>query len=270
MKLTQWYCEFFDDLYLRVYQPLEAPEQVRREVDFIISALNLPKGTKILDLCCGQGRHSLELARRGYDVVGVDLSEALLYVARKRAEQEGLKVTFLHCDMREIDFNGEFDAVINMFTSFGYLESEAEDEKVLEKVSMALKRGGKFLLDIINRDRLIREFQAREWHAADEGWLVLEERKFDSLSGRMETRWVCVARDGVRYERLSSVRLYTASELRVMIERVGLEVINLFGDYDASPYSWNSHRLIVLAKKVAKRLSATHPKILQTVSSVPT
>lgn len=247
--MAQWYREFFDDLYLRVYQPLEAPEQVRREVDFIVKALDLPAGAKVLDLCCGQGRHSLELARRGFQVVGVDLSEALLYAARKRAESEGLSVTFLHCDMREIDFADEFDAVINMFTSFGYLESEAEDEKVLGRVAQALKSGGKFLLDVVNRDRLVRDFQAREWHAADEGWLVLEERTFDHLSGRMETRWVCVARDGVRYERLSSVRLYTASELRTMLERAGLKVTNLFGDYDGSPYSWNSQRLIVVACK---------------------
>jgi SAM-dependent methyltransferase len=247
--MAQWYREFFDDLYLRVYQPLEAPEQVRREVDFIVKALDLPAGAKVLDLCCGQGRHSLELARRGFQVVGVDLSEALLYAARKRAESEGLSVTFLHCDMREIDFAGEFDAVINMFTSFGYLESEAEDEKVLGKVAQALKSGGKFLLDVVNRDRLVRDFQAREWHAADEGWLVLEERTFDHLSGRTETRWVCVARDGVRYERLSSVRLYTASELRTMLERAGLKVTNLFGDYDGSPYSWDSQRLIVVACK---------------------
>jgi SAM-dependent methyltransferase len=247
--MAQWYREFFDDLYLRVYQPLEAPEQVRSEVDFIVKALDLPAGAKVLDLCCGQGRHSLELARRGFQVVGVDLSEALLYAARKRAESEGLSVTFLHCDMREIDFADEFDAVINMFTSFGYLESEAEDEKVLGKVAQALKSGGKFLLDVVNRDRLVRDFQAREWHAADEGWLVLEERTFDHLSGRMETRWVCVARDGVRYERLSSVRLYTASELRTMLERAGLKVTNLFGDYDGSPYSWDSQRLIVVACK---------------------
>jgi len=247
--MAQWYREFFDDLYLRVYQPLEAPEQVRREVDFIVKALDLPAGAKVLDLCCGQGRHSLELARRGFQVVGVDLSEALLYAARKRAESEDLSVTFLHCDMREIDFADEFDAVINMFTSFGYLESEAEDEKVLGKVAQALKSGGKFLLDVVNRDRLVRDFQAREWHAADEGWLVLEERTFDHLSGRMETCWVCVARDGVRYERLSSVRLYTTSELRTMLERAGLKVTNLFGDYDGSPYSWDSQRLIVVACK---------------------
>jgi len=151
--------------------------------------------------------------------------------------------------MREIDFADEFDAVINMFTSFGYLESEAEDEKVLGKVAQALKSGGKFLLDVVNRDRLVRDFQAREWHAADEGWLVLEERTFDHLSGRMETRWVCVARDGVRYERLSSVRLYTTSELRTMLERAGLKVTNLFGDYDGSPYSWDSQRLIVVSCK---------------------
>lgn len=247
--MAQWYREFFDDLYLQVYQPFEKPERVRSEVDFIVRTLGLPKGAKILDLCCGQGRHSLELARRGYEVVGVDLSEALLYVAKKRAEQEGLKVVFLHCDMREIDFNNEFDAVINMFSSFGYLENEAEDEKVLAKVAQALKEGGKFLLDVMNRDWLVRNFQPMGWRADDEGWFVLEERTFDHLSGRVETRWIFIARDGVRYERLSSIRLYTVSELRTMLERAGLQVTNLFGDYDSSPYTWDSQRLIVVATR---------------------
>ncbi|MCX7968299.1 MAG: methyltransferase domain-containing protein [Armatimonadetes bacterium] len=248
--MAQWYREFFDDLYLQVYQPFEKPEQVRHEVDFIVRALDLPKGAKVLDLCCGQGRHSLELARRGFQVVGVDLSEALLYAAKQRAEREGLTITFLQSDMRDIDFVNEFDAVINMFTSFGYLENEAEDGKVLEKVSQALKEGGKFLLDVMNRDWLVRNFQPMGWRADDEGWFVLEERTFDHLSGRVETRWIFIARDGVRYERLSSIRLYTASELRTMLERAGLQVINLFGDYDGSTYTWDSQRLIIVATRV--------------------
>jgi SAM-dependent methyltransferase len=247
--MAQWYREFFDDLYLQVYQPFETPERVRHEVDFIVRALDLPEGARVLDLCCGQGRHSLELARRGFQVVGVDLSEALLYAARQRAEREGLTITFLRSDMREIDFTDEFDAVINMFTSFGYLENEMEDEKVLRKVAQALKRGGKFLLDLMNRDWLIRNFQPMGWRADNEGWFVLEERNFDHLSGRIETRWIFVARDGVRYERLSSIRLYTASELRTMLERSGLQVTNLFGDYDGSPYTWDSQRLIVVATR---------------------
>lgn len=247
--MAQWYRDFFDNLYLQVYQPFETPELVRQEVDFIIRALALPEGAKVLDLCCGQGRHSLELARRGFQVVGVDLSEALLYAARQRAEREGLTITFLQSDMREIDFTDEFDAVINMFTSFGYLENEAEDEKVLRKVTQALKQGGKFLLDVMNRDWLIRNFQPMGWRADNEGWFVLEERTFDHLSGRMETRWIFVARDGVRYERLSSIRLYTASELRAMLERAGLQVTNLFGDYDGSPYTWDSQRLIIVATR---------------------
>lgn len=247
--MAQWYRDFFDNLYLQVYQPFETPELVRQEVDFIIRALALPEGAKVLDLCCGQGRHSLELARRGFQVVGVDLSEALLYAARQRAEREGLTITLLQSDMREIDFTDEFDAVINMFTSFGYLENEAEDEKVLRKVTQALKQGGKFLLDVMNRDWLIRNFQPMGWRADNEGWFVLEERTFDHLSGRMETRWIFVARDGVRYERLSSIRLYTASELRAMLERAGLQVTNLFGDYDGSPYTWDSQRLIIVATR---------------------
>lgn len=158
--MNQWYREFFDDLYFRLFHRLdEKLGRVKREVDFVVNTLELLPEASVLDLCCGYGRHSLELARRGFHVTGVDLSEALLYMARKRAEQERLSVTFIQSDMREIDFNEEFDAVINFFTSFGYLENETEDEKVLERVATALKPDGKFLLDVLNRDRIVRSFQ---------------------------------------------------------------------------------------------------------------
>lgn len=247
--MTQWYREFFDDLYLRLYHWLEDPERVKREVDFIVRTLDLPANASVLDLCCGQGRHSLELARRGYRVTGVDLSEALLYVARQRSEQENLSVTFIQSDMRDLTFREEFDAVFNMFTSFGYLENEAEDEKVLERVAAALKVGGRFLLDVFNHDWLVRNFRERDWREMDEGWVLLEDRRFDFLSGRVETEWIAMAKDGARYIRRSSIRAYTAAELRVMLERVGLTPKQLLGDYEGNPYGWDSPRLIVVSQK---------------------
>lgn len=248
--MPQWYREFFDDLYLRLYHWLEDPERVRREVDFVVNTLDLEPKASVLDLCCGQGRHSLELARRGFQVTSVDLSEALLYVARQRAEQESLQITFIQSDMREIDFHEEFDAVINLFTSFGYLENEAEDEKALQRVAAALKQGRRFLLDVFNRDYIVRSFQGRDWRTMDEGWLLLEDRSFDFLSGRVGTEWIAIARDGVRYVRHSSIRAYTAAELRAMMERVGLKAERLLGDYRGNPYDWNSPRLIVVAQKL--------------------
>ncbi|MCS7223831.1 MAG: class I SAM-dependent methyltransferase [Armatimonadetes bacterium] len=244
-----WYREFFDDLYLRLYHFAEVPERVRKEVDFFVEALGLKGGERILDACCGQGRHSLELARRGFRVVGVDLSEALLYVAQQRAHQEGLTVTFIHRDIRDLDLPDPFDAVLNVFTSFGYLENEEEDARALAQMSRHLQPGGGLILDVMNREWLIRQFQPHDWRTVDEGWVVLEERTFDLLTSRLETRWVIVAADGGRYIRQSSIRVYSAAELRLMMENCRLRVEKAFGDYQGSPYEIDSPRLILIARK---------------------
>ena len=114
----------------------------RSQVDFVIDKLALEPGAKVLDLCCGQGRHLIDLARRGYDVVGLDLSEYMLEECKAAAAVEGINPVLVHADMREIGFATEFDAVINMFASFGYLETDDEDQKVLNAASLALKGGG--------------------------------------------------------------------------------------------------------------------------------
>ncbi len=244
-----WYREFFDDLYLRVYAFAEEPERVRKEVDFFTRSLGLKGGEKVLDACCGQGRHSLELARRGFSVVGVDLSEALLYVARQRAAQEGLPVQFIQSDVRDLSLPETFDAVLNVFTSFGYLETEDEDRRALARMSRHLKPHGTLILDVMNREWLIRHFVPHDWRAVKEGWILLEDRSFDLLTSRVETRWTIIAGDGGRYVRQSSIRIYSASELRLMMAEQGLAVEHLYGDYEGSPYQMDSPRLIIIARK---------------------
>lgn len=124
-----WYKDLFATEDPARYEKYVESESSRAQVDFVIDKLALEPGAKVLDLCCGQGRHLIDLARRGYDVVGLDLSEYMLEKCKTAAAAEGINPTLVHADMREIGFTAEFDAVISMFTSFGYLETEGRGPK---------------------------------------------------------------------------------------------------------------------------------------------
>jgi SAM-dependent methyltransferase len=185
MTDTPWYKTFFGEDYLRIYDPILTPERTQREVDGIVNLLALPKGSSILDLCCGHGRHSITLAQHGYKVTGQDLSEVFLREAEKEALANGVHVDWLHGDMRNIPFENEFDAVINIFTAFGYLEDQGEDQKVLQQVCKALKQGGLFLLEMLHREALIRHFSPHMIEHHPNGLIVLEERDFDQILSRL-------------------------------------------------------------------------------------
>ena len=244
-----WYAKLFDEDYLRYYTGNLTPEQTSQEVDFITEKLELKPGAQVLDLACGHGRHSLELARRGYLVTGQDLSELFLAKARASAEVAGLDVRWVHADMRQIPFENEFEAVINWYTAFGYLESEEQDLKVLEAIHRALRPGGKLLLDTINQAWLMRNFLPRGWLATAEGGFLLEERSYDLLAGRNTVTATYIGPSGERIVTGHSIRIYTLVELARMLEGTGLELCSTWGGMDSSPYSIASRRLIVLAEK---------------------
>lgn len=224
-------------------------QQSKMQVDFILEKLGLRPNARILDLCCGMGRHLLELTRRGYNVLGVDASNYMLDECRKAAELENLQVGLLQSDMREIDCDCDFDAVINMFTSFGYLESDEEDLKVLKMIAKALRPGGKFLLDVTNREYIMRNYKMKEWNESSSGTLLLTERKFDLVTGRNIERQIIIKPDGTRSEQKQNVRLYTYTEIKKMLESVGLRVNSAFGDFDSSDYSMTSQRMIIISQK---------------------
>src|SRR5947209_6031879 len=153
------------------------PEWTERQIEGILTLLALPAGSTILDLCCGHGRHAVPLARRGYHVTGQDLSETFLRRAREAADAQHVQVRWVHGDMRRIPFENEFDAAINIFTAFGYLESEDEDQEVLVQVQVhkALKPGGLFVLEIIHRDGLVRRYEPFGVQRHDDGLIVIKE-----------------------------------------------------------------------------------------------
>src|SRR5213080_2594089 len=221
----RWYEDFFGSDYLIRYVHPETPAQV----EAIDKILHLRQGGRILDVACGAGRHTIELAKRGYRVTGFDLSAPLLAEARKAARNAG-------------------DAAISMFTSFGYFDRPAEDSQVLRGIARALRPRGKFLMELFNRDSLVGRMPSQSWQARDDGTVVLEDASFDLLRGRFETRQVIIDRKGTR-EFTASVRAYTLAELKEMLDAAGLFVHRVLGGLDLTPYTARSWRLVLYAVK---------------------
>ena len=250
-----WYKTFYDEHYLKEYAGGLTNERTQREVDFINSTLNLPQaapgttgGARVLDLCCGHGRHTVELAAAGYSMVGQDLSATFLDLAKDAAAARDLQVQFVHADMREIPFEGEFDAVINMFTAFGYFD-DVENQKVLDAVARALKPGGKFLIDLLNTLWIIRNFRPQSWDELSDGTVALTERDYNLLTGNIEELRTYIAPDGSKREIQLIWRSYFYTELTKMLNRAELTPIQAFGGFDGSEFTWDSNRMIVLAEK---------------------
>jgi len=239
-----WFESFFGPDYLKQYEHTTTSQ----EVDSLEKILHLRKGSRILDLACGAGRHSIELASRGYDVLGYDLSETLLRAARAEARKASVKAKFVRGDMRELPYRGEFDAAINMFTSFGYFDSTEEDRKVLVGVSRALRPRGKFVMERFNRDALATVLPDQSWRVRPDGSVILQEDSFDVLLDRYETRQVVIDHAGTR-EHQGSVRAYTFPELREMFESAGLFVHRVLGGLDLSQYTPRSRRMVLYAVK---------------------
>jgi SAM-dependent methyltransferase len=246
--MDEWYHDYFDQDYLRLYEPHLSPERDAAEVGGVVKALALPGGGEVLDLCCGQGRHSVLLAQRGFRVTGLDLSDTLLDHARERAAQAGVEVEWLQGDMREIPWTGRFDAVINIFTAFGYFDDDAENQKVLDGVCCALKPGGLFFIELMHRDRMASSWRPITWFETASGVIAWDEQEFDPVRGvnRLKRRYLTV--DGRMHERHHSLRVYTPTELTAMLRQAGLTPVQYWGGLDLSPLTMSS-RLAVLARK---------------------
>ena len=238
----------FDADYLHFYTGVLTDERSDSDAELIRALLDLKPGMAVLDLACGHGRITLELARRGYRMTGLDLSPRSLELAREAAEREELAIDWVRADMREIPTGSEFDAVVSVFTSFGYFEQEQDNQRVLQGVERALAPGGSFLIDVVNLLGLARRYQERRW-SEEHGVLFLEEFEFDVLRGRNRARWTLVKQDGARGELVHSLRTYAPHELMAMLERAGLELEGSWGGFDGSELSLDSWRLILLARK---------------------
>jgi SAM-dependent methyltransferase len=239
------------DRFWETFAPIlfttERISAANEEVEQLISLLNLQPGLMICDLCCGVGRHSLELARRQFEVTGVDRTGKYLRKAKTKAKAEGLNIEFVQEDIRSFCWPASFDVVINLFTSFGYFEDAADDKQVLENVYKSLKDGGKLLIDIVGKEVLARIFQERDWREED-GVIILEERKLGDNWSSIDNRWIIV-KDGKQHEHRFSLRLYSAAQLNELLKRCGFGQVEVYGDLSGSAYDQTAKRLVVVAHK---------------------
>jgi SAM-dependent methyltransferase len=243
-----WWEELFNDDYLRTCEKL-TDEQIAREVDFVEDSLGIERGGAVLDLACGTGRHAIELARRGYEVVGFDLSLAMLARAGEEAQDREAKLNFVQGDMREMTFDEQFDGIFCWNTSFGFFEEE-KNALVIDHIHRGLRAGGLFLLDVVNRDFLVRQSPSLAWFEGD-GCVCMDEMSVDFITSRMKVKRTMMLDDGRSREIEYSMRVYSLHELGKILHEHGFKVCEVSGRV-ATPgvfFGNESPRTIILAEK---------------------
>lgn len=242
-----WTASFFDAGMASLLFDAEKWRVAPGEVRGVLKLTGLRKGA-VLDAACGVGRHSLEFARRGFDVTGVDASAAYLKLARVRARKEGLAARFEQADLLELKpYAGRFDLVTNLFTSFGYHTSAARNEAALKGMAASLRRGGWLAMELLPRETLDGWFRPKDWDRNADGSYVLQERRWDD-GGRRMAATVTWLKGRRRRVRQSSIFVYTREELAAMFRRAGLRSIRNFGGYDGRPFRGDS-RLLMIGRK---------------------
>jgi len=207
-------------------------------------------GLLVLDLCCGIGRISMELARRGFHVTGIDVSETYLRSAGEEADKIILKdgsLEYIKKDVRKFRRKNAYDTVINLYNSFGFFEDPDDDLLMLKNAHYSLKEGGVFIVELLGKEIAVRDFSESDWFESEGCTALIECSPVDSWSA-MWNRWVLF--DGSRrLEKVFIQRLYSAKELKSLLLEAGFGSINFFGNWDESPYDEKAKTLIAVGKK---------------------
>ena len=226
-------------------------ERTITEVDGIVKILELKGGEKILDLPCGYGRHSIELAKRGYLVTGSDLNSVHLSKAKKSADDAKVSIKFHQENMIDIQYDTEFDGLINMFYSFGFFETEEDNLKVLEKFYESLKNGGKFLMHTdVNIPRIISgQYKTDETRDLSSGKTLRVIDTYNPDDKKIYGSWTIRDKESNEVKKDYIMRVYTREEFIDLCKQVGFTSFEAYGDWDKTPYTENSEDMIVVAKK---------------------
>lgn len=245
-----WQTAFVKGVYPLGQVNKEWRERTKREILFLIKILHAKKGAKILDVCCGTGRHSIALAQMGYHVTGIDISKVYLAEANKRNKNVNTPVRFLNMDMRKISFKNELDVAINLFTSFGYFPLKSDDAKVLKNIFSALKPGGLFVIETANGSFIKKHFLPKNWSILSNGTIILENSELLKNKDGIRTTWTFLDKNGKKRKMVSFTRLYDKKKMTKVLKMSGFQIIKYFGRLDGSPYnSLKSTRLAIVARK---------------------
>lgn len=230
-------------------------EDTENQVEFIIKALGLTGGERVLDLACGYGRHALALARRGFAVVGVDITPAYVEDARQSAAREALPAQFIFSDIRELSYDGEFDVVLNLADgAIGYLENDAENLRIFDVIAKALRSGGKHFMEICNAEHADRYFPKRHWEAGVKQ-LSLAQFGWDHTTRRMTYGGFSIpydtpaAKPCIDMDNADPIRLYTTSELKHILCQRGMCMLQTYASFDGKEASAEELQLMVCSQK---------------------
>lgn len=221
----EWWKYIFDSVYLKTDADVVMDDEItEKEVDIFLEILKPNKDDKILDLACGQGRHSIEFYKRGYrEIEGVDISEYLIRKAKQRAKKENLKIRFRKADARNLPYKeSTFDFVLILGNSFGYFSNASDDYKVLKEVFKVLKPYGVLLLDIADGDYVRNHYKPYTWEWINDKYVVLRERQLSHDKRLLISREIVIhANKGVIVDQIYSERLYSQSEIEQILRSVG-------------------------------------------------
>ena len=243
VKIKDWYKNWFGNEYLTLYAHRN-DDEANDLIDLIHAYIKVSPHARILDLCCGQGRHTLILAKLGYTVYGMDLSRTLLRTARDKKDQNH-SAYFIQADMRHLPTVSSFHLLLNLFTSFGYFESDQENQAVFCEFYNALERGGNFVFDYLNPTHVIQNLVPHEHEESNEMEIDIERQ----INGSRVQKKICLKKDTKESIFYESVKMYPPNEIFTMLKQAGLSVLHVFGDYRGTEFDQNSPRLVVIGEK---------------------
>jgi cyclopropane fatty-acyl-phospholipid synthase-like methyltransferase len=243
---SEWFKDWFNTQeYLNVYQHRNESD-AEEHLKLILENIEIPNGAKILDMACGAGRHAIILARKNFNVTAVDLSENLISISRQSAQNENLNINFVQSDIRNFNSNNKFDLVINLFTSFGYFETDEENFSVLKKAYSLLVDDGFFVLDFFNSQFLKKNLV----EFSEENLDNAEIHQYRKIKDNRVTKKIVITKDGILSTYEESVRMFTEDELVDAIQNIGFDIYKTFGDFLGNEFdNLSSPRLILICKK---------------------
>ncbi len=242
----EWFEDWFSSKeYLDVYNHRDIKD-AEKIIDLILANIKLNKNSKILDVACGNGRHSILLAEKGFNVTAFDLSKTLLNIGKKKAEQLNLNINFINADIRKFYINTQFDLVINLFTSFGYFDSDEENFRFIKNAFSMLNENGKYVLDFLNKNFVKKNLIPHSEKIVNDK-IIVEDRK---IWDNRVIKKIQIISGGEKAEFMESVKLYSDDEIIHNLQKIGFKVDKLFGDYNGESFNKNSSgRFIAIFKK---------------------
>jgi cyclopropane fatty-acyl-phospholipid synthase-like methyltransferase len=242
----EWFKHWFNSKeYLKVYKHRDEKE-AEELVELVLNNISLRENGNVLDLASGFGRHAILFAKRGFNVTAVDLSESLLSIAKDNVKSEGVDINFVHSDIRQFQPDLHYDLIVNLFTSIGYFEKDEENYFILRKVYDLLADNGFFVLDYFNKNFVVKNLVAQTVDEIDDG--TITQNRF--IEGERIVKEITIERKGKVNKFHESVRMFSSEELLNMLEKLGFNKLNIFGDFRGNPFELEtSPRIIIIVNK---------------------